>query len=84
MKKIALLITIAMGVIVGSVSAMNSTEPINTEAANYVYICTGPSSKTYHISPKCNGLRNCSKEIKKVTKQQAEQMGRRPCKVCNK
>lgn len=82
MKKFALLLTIAMGIVVGSVSAMNHTE-VETEQS-YVYICTGPSSKTYHVSPKCNGLRNCSKEVKKVTLQQAQQMGRRPCKVCNK
>lgn len=80
MKKFALLLTIAMGIVVGSVSAMHHTEADAEQT--YVYICTGPSSKTYHTSPKCNGLRNCSKEIKKVTKQQAEQMGRRACKVC--
>ena len=82
MRKLALLFTIAMGVIVGSVSAMNSTEPTNTEAANYVYICTGPKSTTYHKTNSCRGLKNCSTSVKKVTKEQAEKMGRRPCKVC--
>ena len=47
-----------------------------------VYICTGPQSKCYHKTNKCNGLKNCSKEIKQITLKEAEEMGRRPCKVC--
>lgn len=81
MKKLILLLTLTAGIAVGYISAKDV--PAAAEQS-YVYICTGPSSKTYHVSPKCNGLRNCSKEIKKVTKEQAERMGRRPCKVCNK
>ncbi len=48
----------------------------------YVYICTGPQSKKYHSSKDCNGLRNCSVEIKKVTFSKAKSMKRTPCKIC--
>ena len=81
MKKIILCLTITAGIAVGYVSAKDA--PADDEQT-YVYICTGPSSKVYHTSPKCNGLRNCSKDIKKVTLEQAQQMGRRACKICVK
>lgn len=47
-----------------------------------VYICTGPQSKVYHKSDDCYGLTNCSGEIKRVTLSEAEDMGRRPCEIC--
>ena len=50
----------------------------------YVYICTGPGSKRYHISSRCMGLSNCSKSIKKVTLKKAKSMKRTPCKMCCK
>lgn len=49
---------------------------------NYVYVCTGPPSKKYHSSKDCNGLRNCSAEIKKVTLSKAKSMKRTACKIC--
>lgn len=52
----------------------------NTE---YVYICTGGYSKCYHKSDNCEGLVYCSKEIKKVTKEDAvNKYNRKPCKYC--
>lgn len=82
MKKFVLLLTIAMGVVVGSVSAMHHTEA--DAEATYVYICTGPKSTVYHKTDKCRGLKNCSTSVKKVTVQEAEKMGRRACKICIK
>lgn len=49
---------------------------------NYVYICTGSYSKCYHKTDKCEGLEYCSKDIKKITIEQAKQMNRKPCKYC--
>lgn len=50
----------------------------------YVYVCTGPSSKRYHKTNNCKGLNSCSKEVKKVTIEQAKEMKRTPCKMCYK
>ena len=47
----------------------------------YVYICTGPKAKVYHITPKCKGLTKCSGDIKKVTLEEI-QKSRRACKLC--
>lgn len=49
---------------------------------NYVYICTGSYSKCYHKTDKCEGLEYCSKDIKKITIEQAKQMNRKPCRYC--
>lgn len=47
-----------------------------------VYICTGSSSKRYHCDPDCKGLSRCSGEIEEVSEEEAEDMGRTPCKIC--
>lgn len=47
-----------------------------------VYICTGPKSKSYHKTEKCEGLRSCSREVKGITKDKAVQMRRKPCRYC--
>lgn len=47
-----------------------------------VYICTGSSSKRYHCDRDCKGLSRCSGEIEEVTEEEAEDMGRTPCKIC--
>ena len=41
--------------------------PSNDNNAQYVYICTGPKSKTYHKYDDCKGLERCSKDIVKVS-----------------
>ncbi len=47
-----------------------------------VYICTGGSSKRYHCDPDCKGLSRCSGEIEEISEEEAEDMGRTPCKIC--
>lgn len=48
----------------------------------YVYIYTGPQSKKYHSSPRCNGLNRCSATIEKITLSKATKLGRGPCGIC--
>ncbi len=48
----------------------------------YVYICTGPYSKKYHKTEYCTWLGSCSEDIERVTVEEAEDMGRTPCKGC--
>lgn len=59
----------------------NVTWPTATKKVNYVYICEGPYSKVYHKSATCRGLSNCSTRIYKVTLEEAQKLGRRPCKI---
>ena len=48
-----------------------------------VYICTGETSTKYHSDPDCRGLSRCSGEIEEVSEEEAEDMGRTPCKICH-
>lgn len=57
-------------------------QQIVTEQSAKVYICTGNSSKRYHKTSRCKGLRRCSGEIRKVTVDEAKSLGRTPCKIC--
>lgn len=47
-----------------------------------VYICTGETSTKYHSDPDCKGLSRCSGEIEEVSEEEADDMGRTPCKIC--
>ena len=47
-----------------------------------VYICTGPHSHAYHTDRHCEGLDRCSRTIETVTLEEAEDMGRHPCRFC--
>lgn len=47
-----------------------------------VYICTGGSSRRYHCDPGCKGLSRCFGEIEEISEEEAEDMGRTPCKIC--
>jgi hypothetical protein len=46
-----------------------------------VYICNGGSSKVYHKSEKCSGLKFCSTNVDKVSEVSAIKLGRRKCKI---
>ena len=58
------------------------TEDESSSSSDNVYICTGGSSERYHSSPDCRGLGRCSGEIEEVSEEEAEDMGRTPCKIC--
>jgi len=48
-------------------------------ATMYVYVCNGPSSKAYHYTPNCKGLQKCSKQVVKITLEEAKEKGRKLC-----
>jgi hypothetical protein len=46
-----------------------------------VYICKGGSSKVYHKTENCRGLKFCSTNVEKVSEDAAIKLGRRKCKL---
>lgn len=54
----------------------------SADYSDNVYICTGSSSKRYHCDRDCRGLSSCSGEIEEISEEEAEDMGRTPCKIC--
>ncbi len=46
-----------------------------------VYICKGGSSKVYHKSDNCRGLKFCSTKVERVSEEDAIKLGRRKCKI---
>lgn len=54
----------------------------STVQSGTVYICTGGSSKRYHCDRDCKGLSRCSGDLEEVSEEDAEDMGRTPCKIC--
>lgn len=57
---------------------------VPTDPNAKVWVCTGESSKRYHAYNNCNGLSKCSASIDEVTLEEAEMMGRTPCRKCYK
>ena len=53
-----------------------------SDTVDSVYICTGPDARRYHFDEDCDGLFNCTGAIEKVAIEEAEDMGRTPCKLC--
>ena len=51
-----------------------------------VYISTGPYAKSYHCRLSCHTIKRCAEDghYKKITLEEAQQMGRKPCGVCYK
>ena len=60
-----------------NVSAVKSAD-----SGGNVFVCTGGSSKRYHCERDCKGLSRCSGEIEEISEEEAEDMGRTPCKIC--
>lgn len=56
--------------------------PFPKAISTSVYICTGETSTKYHNNPECRGLSRCSGEVEEVSEEEAEDMGRTPCKIC--
>ena len=53
--------------------------------SNSVVICTGPQSKAYHTisnQDECYGVNACSADLKTISKQEALDKGRHPCRFC--
>lgn len=57
---------------------------VPTDSNSKVWVCTGESSKRYHAYNDCKGLSKCSASIDEVTLEEAEMMGRTPCRKCYK
>lgn len=80
MKKLLLLLTSA-ALLTGCSSAVAQHNDKEAKG-EIVYICTGGSSKRYHATRSCKGLRNCGGTIKAISIEEAEEMGRTPCRIC--
>lgn len=76
MKKVLLLAVMAM--------AFTSADmpDARQDAEEYVYICTGPSSKRYHKTDRCRGLNRCSGEVIRISKAKAIDQDKTPCRIC--
>ncbi len=57
---------------------------VPTDSNSKVWVYTGESSKRYHAYSNCKGLSNCRASVEEVSLQEAESMGRTPCRKCYK
>jgi uncharacterized protein YceK len=80
MKKLLLLLASA-ALLTGCGSAVTQSNDKEAKGET-VYICTGGYSKRYHATRSCKGLRNCGGTIKAISIEDAEEMGRTPCRIC--
>ena len=57
---------------------------VPTDSNSKVWVCTGESSERYHAYSDCRGLSNCRASVEEISLQEAESMGRTPCRKCYK
>lgn len=60
---------------------------ISFQKEEYVLICDSKNAHAYHKDYKshneyCGGLKSCKHEIKRITKSEAERLGKLACKKC--
>lgn len=70
MKKQLLLITIVL-----------VSLAFTKEKEKEVFICKTVTSKRYHFTKTCKGLKKCSGTIGKTTQKKAKKVGLTPCKL---
>ena len=69
------------GLAYGAYTAVDNTTELNT---GEVYVVNSSSSQCYHIDKNCVTLKNATHKLIKVSKEEAVEMGKRPCKKCCK
>ena len=62
-------------------ASLNAGEYITREQTK-VYVVMSNTAHAYHSNRNCKGLKNATHPIKQVTLEEAQRMGRRPCKLC--
>lgn len=85
MKKAILLLSLSLSLV-----AFGPFQPAVAEEyalvapqSQQVLICESSSSYAYHAY-KCSGLSRCTHSISKLSLQEAQNLGRKPCKICYK
>ncbi|MDE5869161.1 MAG: hypothetical protein K2H18_02920 [Muribaculaceae bacterium] len=53
----------------------------SSDELSEVYICTSEGAKAYHAKENCEGISNCSREIRKVGLEEVRGL-RKPCSFC--
>lgn len=56
----------------------------NKPKEDVVYVCTGNYATKYHADINCRWLSACKCDVIEITKNEAQEAGRTPCKACNK
>jgi hypothetical protein len=64
--------------------ATRAASPADGRQETWVYICNSATSARYHKYSTCRGLKKCSKEITRVSRQSATNKNLTPCKICYK
>ena len=81
MRTIVLALTLMLLIGCSSKEEEEQQEQV-VEQPTAIYICNSPTAETYHNNPECMGLSRCRYEVVEVTQEEAEELGRRPCKIC--
>ena len=60
------------------------TSGLENDNKTIVYICYGTNAYAFHAYSSCRGLSNCKGEIRAISLDEAQKMGRKPCGICYK
>ena len=84
LKNILLKLTpfIALVIMVTSCGSKHHRQEKHKVNPECVYVCSGPASKRYHSVEDCDSLKRCSGGILRMTADDAERIGKTPCRLC--
>ncbi len=81
-KKLVLFIVLSLSLVgFGSFRPIAAEVSVAVPKTTQVLICNSSSSYAYH-SYKCSGLSRCTHGISKISLAEAQEMGRKACKIC--
>jgi hypothetical protein len=78
MKQVLIYLTISL--LLASFTATNAE--YNSVEQTKVYVVMSSSSYAYHKTKNCSAVKKATHEVKEVTLEEAQKMGRKPCKIC--
>lgn len=81
MRTALIILTVTIGSLIFPALKGSQTNLHAKTQTSSVYICISPTAHRYH-SHMCQGLRNCTHEIREVTIQKAVELGYTACGFC--
>lgn len=82
MKLLRLTLSFAVLLLLGSCGSRHHRQEKHEVNPECVYVCSGPAAKRYHSVMDCDGLKRCSGGILRMTADDAERIGKTPCRLC--
>ena len=82
-RGLVLLLAVAATAPSHSTPIVSTVPALPAKPTETVYVCMSKSSVAYHAHGQCGGLSHCSHELRPMSAEAAQRLGKRPCRRCH-